>query len=132
VKIDYTAANHIRSQAQAAAFKGAEFQQAAATLHRQASNLRDDIEQEAHKQLAEGKLDPDMLVWHSAPSGEAAWGIVDYSQHPDEPMFGVTYYDGDISVGVCGAGYDTFEEALAFALTKPLVDGGFDLVVVEA
>lgn len=131
MKVDYTPVTELRAAANTAALHGAQHQRASANLHRQASRLRDAIAQEAHKQLAEGSAD-DVLVWVSAPSGEEAWAVIDYSQHPEEPMFGVTYYDGDISVGVCGAGYGTFEEAEAFALTKPMVDSGFELVVVEA
>ena len=131
MRISYTPVTELRKAAEAIAKLGSEHQRQAAFLHRQASQLCDSIAQEAHKQLAEGSAD-DVLVWHSAPSGEAAWGIVDYSPHPEEPMFGVTYYDGDISVGVCGASFESFDEALAFALTKPLVDSNFDLVVVEA
>lgn len=128
-RINYQPSDSLYAASRAVAALGSESQREAARLRREAAQLRDAIAREAHQQLADGSPD-DVLVWASAPSGEEAWGIINYGQHVDEPLFGVTYYDGDVSVGVCGAGYDTFDEALQFALTKPLVDSGYELVVV--
>lgn len=83
-----------------------------------------------HIELQTASVD-DKVVWASAPSGQEAWGVVDYTQHPDEPFFAVTYFDGDVSVGVCAIDFHTFEEAKAFASTRPLVDGAYDITCIE-
>lgn len=69
----------------------------------------------AHPELAAST--EGTLLWASAPAGEA-FGVV---CHGD--MWGVIYFDGDVSSCPCGPSFNTYEAALEFALTKPMPDG---------
>ncbi len=80
-------------------------------------------------QVAASAMPDHEVVWASSPEGEA-WCVVDYGANRDEPVFGVVYFDGDESIGVCEVGFASQSDAVNFALSRPMISDAYDLIAV--